>query len=331
MNRREIITRLGCAAALATASWPLAARAQQPATPVIGFLHLAKPDAYTHALAGLRRGLKEAGYVESRNVAIEYRWANDQFDRLPALAADLVHRQVAVIVAGGGATPALAAKAATSKIPIVVPFGSDPVKLGLITSLNRPGGNVTGVTFITTELSSKRLDLLRELVPQAMTVAHLVDPRGPTVDQQTRDMLAAARALGRNVIVVEARSDRDLETAFANLVKRKAGALVVGGFPFFSSNRDKVLALAARHSIPTIYPWREFAAAGGLMSYGADSVDAFRQGGAYAGRILNGSKPADLPFMQSTKFELVINMKTAKALGLSVPLTLQASADEVIE
>ena len=326
MKRREFITLLGGAAA-----WPLAARAQQPSMPVIGFLHAAKSDGYAHVVAGFRRGLEDAGFVVDRNVAIEFHWANDEPERLPMLAADLVRRRVAMIVAGGGAGPALAAKAATSTIPIVVAFGSDPVKLGLVASLNRPSGNVTGVTFITTELAGKRVDLLRELIPQVTTIAYLSDPRAPTVRPQTSDTLAAARALGRELIVLEARSERDFEPAFATLVERRAGALVVGAFPFFVSNRNRVVALAARYRVPAIYQYREFTIDGGLMSYGANLADAFRQGGSYAGQILKGAKPADLPFQQSTRFELVINLKAAKSLGLEIPPMLLARADEVIE
>ena len=330
MKRREFITLLGGAAV----AWPFSGRAQQPPMPVIGFLHTGIADAYTNVLAGFRQGLKEAGYVEGQNVAVEFRWANSQPQRLPELAADLVRRQVAVIVSGGGSHSALAVKTATSTIPIVLAFGSDPVRLGLVTSLNRPGGNVTGVTFNTTELMGKRLGLLTELVPQATTIAYLrTDPQSSTMvtEQMKSDMLAAARALGRQVIVLEVGSDRDLEAAFATLVDRRAGALVVSPSPILTSYRDKLVTLAARHKVPAIYADREFVAAGGLMSYGGDFVGAFRQAGVYVGRILKGTKPADLPIQQSTKFELVINLKTAKALGLIVPPTLLASADEVLE
>ena len=332
MRRRDFITLLGGAAVAPSILRPLGARAQQPAMPVIGFLHQGFSSPYTHILAAFRQGLKESGYVENQNVAIEYRWANNENDRLPELAADLVHRQVAVIVAGGGSFSAIAAKAATSTIPIVLAFGSDPVRLGLVASLNRPGGNVTGVTFLTTELVGKRLDLLRELVPQVTTVAYLAGDQRAVVNQdQLSDMLAAAGALGRQVAVVEARSDRDFEAAFATFVQRRAGGLVVGGSTVFDSNRDKLVALAAQHKIPAIFQAREYALDGGLMSYGASYVNAFRVGGLYVGRILKGATPANLPVEQSTRFELVINLKTAKALSLDVPLSLMIRADEMIE
>jgi putative ABC transport system substrate-binding protein len=310
---------------------PLAARAQQPAMPVVGFLHVAFPGPYTQQLLAFRQGLKQSGYVEGQNVAIEYRWANNENDRLPELAADLVRRQVTVIVAAGGPSSALAAKAATSTIPIVLVFGADAVRLGLVASLNRPGGNVTGVTFLTTELMAKRLELLRELIPQATTVAYLADLRSPvTGPEMLRDTLAAAGVLGRQIAVVEARSDRDFEPAFATFVERQAGALVVGPSQLFDSNRDQLVALAASHKMPAIYQAREYVLDGGLMSYGASQVDAFRVGGLYAGQILKG-EPANLPVQQATKVELVINLKTAKALGLEVPLSLMIRADEIME
>jgi putative ABC transport system substrate-binding protein len=327
MQRREFITLLGGAAA----AWPLAARAQQPTMPVVGFLHLAFPGPYTQQLAAFRQGLKQFDYVEGQNVVIEYRWANNENDRLPELAADLVRRQVALIVAAGGPPSALAAKAATSTIPIVLLFGADPVRLGLVQSLNRPGGNVTGVTFVTTELITKRLDLLCELVPQATTVGYLADPRSPSSDGMVRDTLAAAGVLGRELVVVEARSDRDFESAFATFVKRQASALVVAPSQLFDSNRDQLLALTARHKLPAIYQAREYVMDGGLMSYGASYGDTFRVAGLYVGQILKGDKPAGLPFQQATKLELVINLKTAKALGLEIPLSLMIRADEMIE
>jgi putative ABC transport system substrate-binding protein len=327
MKRREFITLLGGAAF----AWPLAARAQQPAMPVIGFLHVAFPGPYTQHLAAFRQGLKQSGYVEGQNVAIEYRWANNENDRLPELAADLVSRQVALIVAVGGPPSALAAKAATSTIPIVLVFGADPVKLGLVASLNRPGGNVTGVTFLTTELVAKRFELLCELVPQAMTIGYLADPRSPSSEGMRRDTLAAAGALGRELVVVEARGDRDFETAFATFIKRQAGSLIVAPSQLFDSNRDQLIALAARHKLPAIYQAREYVVDGGLMSYGAIYGDTFRVGGLYAGQILKGEKPASLPVQQATKIELVINLKTAKALGIEVPLSLMIRADEMIE
>jgi putative ABC transport system substrate-binding protein len=326
LRRREFITFLGGA----TVAWPLAARAQ-PAMPVIGFLHVAFPDPYTQQLVAFRQGLKQSGYVEGQNVAIEYRWANNENDRLPELAADLVRRQVALIVAVGGAPSALAAKAATSTIPIILVFGADPVQLGLVASLNQPGGNVTGVTFLTTELMAKRLELLRELIPQATTVAYLADLRSVVGQEMLHGMLAAAGMLGRQIVVVEARSDRDFEPAFATFVERQAGALVIGASSLFDSNRDQLVALAARHKMPAIYQTREYVLDGGLMSYGASYGDAYRLGGLYVGQILKGEKPANLPVQQATKVELVINLKTAKALGLEVPLSLMIRADEMIE
>jgi ABC-type uncharacterized transport system substrate-binding protein len=264
-------------------------------------------------------------------VAIEYRWANNEIDRLPELAADLVRRRVDLIVAAGGPPSALAAKASSSTIPIVLVFGADPVGLGLVESLNRPGGNVTGVTFLTTELMAKRLEFLRELIPQATTIAYLADPRSPSSGGMLRDTLAAAGVLGRKLVVVEAHSDRDFEPAFATFVERQAGALVVAPSQLFDSNRDQLVALAARHKMPTIYQAREYVVDGGLMSYGASYGDTFRVGGIYVGQILKGDKPANLPFQQATKLELVINLKTAKALGLEVPLSMMIRADEMTE
>jgi putative ABC transport system substrate-binding protein len=327
MKRREFITLIGGAAA----AWPLAARGQQPALPVIGFLHVAFPGPYTQQLIAFRQGLKQSGYVEGRNVAIEYRWAQNEFDRLPELAADLVRRRVALIVAAGGPPSALAAKAATSTLPIVLVFGADPVRLGLVDSLNRPAGNVTGVTFLTTELMEKRLELLRELVPRAATIAYLADQRTGTSEEMLRDTLAAAGVLGRELAVVGARSDRDFEPAFSTFVERNAGALVVAPSQLFDSNRDRLVALAARHKIPAIYQAREFVVDGGLMSYGASYGDTFRVGGLYVGQILKGEKPSNLPFQQATKLEFVINLKTAKTLGLEVPLSLMIRADEMME
>jgi putative tryptophan/tyrosine transport system substrate-binding protein len=325
MRRREFIAGLGSAAA-----WPLAARAQQPAPPEIGFLDPTSPEAAELILAGFRRGLKEAGYVEGKNVTIEYRWANNQPNVLPQLAADLVRRQVAVIVASGGVAAALAAKRATSTIPIVFVGGADPVKWGLVASLNRPGGNITGVTAILNELASKRLDLLRELVPQATTFGYLVgDQSDETQHDLTNDLLAAARALGRQVIVLECRRDSDFEAAFATLVQRQGSALIVSAFPLAFNNRQKILALAAHHKIPTIYAQGQYAFEGGLMSY--TGVGTPRQAAFdYVARILQGAKPVDLPVQQPTKFELVINLRTAKALGLTIPETLLATADTVI-
>jgi putative ABC transport system substrate-binding protein len=299
--------------------------------PVIGFMHAALPNSHAHVVSAFRQGLKQSGYVEGQNVAIEYRWAENQNDRLPELAIDLVRRQVAVLVSAGGAPSALAAKGATSTIPIVLVFGSDPVKLGLVASLSRPGGNVTGVTFITTELMAKRLDLLRELIPQANTVAYLADLRSIAGEDMLRDMQAAASTLKLQLAVMEARNDRDFEPALAAFIERQASALVVGASSLFDSNRDKLVALAARHKLPAIYQAREYVSDGGLMSYGASYADAFRLGGLYVGQILKGVNPGDLPVEQSVRIETVINLKTAKALDLEVPLSLLIRADELIE
>ena len=326
-RRREFIALIGGAAA----AWPLAARAQQPAMPVIGFLGLGSPRPMGRLVAAFRQGLAKAGYVEGQNVAIEFRWADfSQSARLPALAAELVHRQVAVIFTGGFGGPAFAAKAATSTIPIVFAYGGDPVKGGLVASLSHPGGNVTGVTAINAELVSKWLSLAGDLVPQATTVGFFSgDSSYLAYEDRKSQILAAARALGRQVIILETRSDLDYEAAFKTLVQREAGALIVSPSPFRNSN--EILALAARYKIPTIYPRRDYVEAGGLMSYAADYADTFRQAGVYTGRILAGAKPADLPVMLATKFELVINLKTAKALGLEISPTLLATAHEVIE
>jgi putative ABC transport system substrate-binding protein len=328
MKRREFITLLGGAAA----AWPLAARAQQqPAMPVVGFLGTASAGPFAHLVASLRRGLLETGFVEGRNVAIEYRWAEGQYDRVPALAADLVRRQVAVIVTVGGEPSAAAATAATATIPIVFNTGTDPVKLGLVASLARPGGNATGVNIFTTELTEKRLGLLRDLVPAAPTIAVLLNPNFPAAAANVREAEAAARAIGKQVVIFNASSDAEIETAFANLVQAQCRALLVGADPFFNSRRGLIVALAARHAIPAIYEWREFAEAGGLISYGTSLVEAYRQQGIYAGRILKGEKPAELPVVQLSKFELVINLNTAKALGLAIPPGVLAIANEVIE
>jgi putative ABC transport system substrate-binding protein len=326
MRRRAFITLLGGAAA----AWPLAAHAQQPAMPVIGFLN-STSDASGQAVAEFRRGLAETGYVEGRNVSVEYRWAEGQYDRLPALAADLARRQVAAIVTTGGIPSALAAKAATTTIPIVFTIGADPVEVGLVASLNRPGGNITGVSILNVELGPKRLELLHELLPMATIVALLVNPTNPNAEIQSRELQAAARTLGLELHVLHASAQRDFEPVLASLAQTRAGALLIGPDTFFVSQFEQLGALALRHAVPTISQYREFAVAGGLMSYGGRLDEPVRLAGLYAGRILKGEKPADLPVQQSTKVELVINLKTAKALGITFPLALLTRADEVIE
>ena len=325
MRRREFLTLLGGAAA----AWPLAARAQQPRMPVIGFLRSTSLADATHLVMSFRQGLQETGYVAGDNVAIEYRSAEDHLDRLPALVADLISRQAAVIV--GNHNAALAAKAATKVVPIVVVTGADPVRDGLVASINRPGANVTGVSFLAIELGPKRLDLLRQLVPNAATIAMLAYPDTPDTEAERRDVQAAAQAIGQQLIVLDIKSDRDIETAFATLVQRGASAMLAGIGSFTFSHRERIVTLAAKHAIPTIYGSREYVAAGGLMSYSTSIPDAYRQAGIYTGRILKGEKPADLPVMEPTKFELIINLKTAKALGLDVPDKVLALANEVIE
>jgi putative tryptophan/tyrosine transport system substrate-binding protein len=325
MKRREFITLLGSAAA----AWPIVAQAQQTATPVIGFLRSTSAADAAEFVIAFRQGLKDAGFVEGQNVAIEFRWAEGQNDRLTTHLAELIRRPVAVIV--GDAVPMLAAKAATTTIPIVFAAGGDPVGQGLVASLSRPGGNVTGVHFFAGVLGAKRLELLRQLVPKAKTIAMLVHPNTPNTEAERRDVQAAAQTIGEQLIIVDASSDGDIDTAFATFVQRGAGALLTGSGPFLTSHRVRLVALAVRHALPAIYSQREYPAAGGLMSYGASVADAYRQAGTYAGRILRGEKPADLPVMRSTKFEFVINLKTAKSLGLEIPSNLLATADEVIE
>ena len=328
MQRRAFITLFGGAAV----AWPLAAHAQQPAMPVVGFLGSTSPDLYADRLRLFRQGLNETGYVEGRNVAFEFRWADGRYDRLPDLVADLVHRRVTVIVAAGTTSGALAAKAATATIPIVFSAGGDPVQLGLVASLNRPGGNVTGMTIWNVELMPKRQELIRELVPSATNMALLTNPTNPTsADAETKHAQAAARGLGLKLHVLNASTESEIDAVLATLGQRGINALLIGSDVFFFDHRGQIVALAASHSIPTIYDRREFAAAGGLISYGASILDAYRQVGVYVGRILKGERPADLPVMLPTKFELSINLKTAKTLGLSVPSTLIGRADEVFE
>jgi putative ABC transport system substrate-binding protein len=328
MRRREFITILSGAAA----AWSLAVCAQQAPMPVIGFLSSASPmPPFTSFVAALRQGLNEAGYVEGRNLAIEYRWAENQYHRLPELAADLVHRRVEVIVASGANPPIAAAKAATSTIPIVFTGADDPVRHGLVASLNRPGGNVTGMTLFTAELEAKRLELLRELVPGAAKIAVLLNPNNPNLEAQVQEVGKAGSALGAQVTILQAGTPADIEAAFAELIRVGSSALSVGADAFFQSRREQIVALAARHALPVIYPFRDPVLVGGLISYGNSIPESYRQAGLYAARILKGEKPADLPVIQPTKFELVVNLKTAKALRLDVPLRLQQLADEVIE
>jgi putative tryptophan/tyrosine transport system substrate-binding protein len=328
MKRRAFITLLGGAAA----AWPLAARAQQPAMPVIGFLNGQTPDEYAHLVAAFLQGVNQAGYVEGQNVAIEYRWAQGQFDRLPAMAADLIGRNVAVIAATGSDASARAAKAATSMIPIVFTSGADPVTSGLVASLNRPGGNVTGIHFLAAALGAKRLGLLHDLVPKATRIAVLVNPANARVAEVTlRDTPKAARAIGLQIQVLNASTNQEIEAAFATIVRDRADALFIPGDGFFSSRRSQFVTLAARDRIPTSCSNRQMVEAGLLMSYGTNTADMFRQVGMYTANILKGAKPADLPVVQSTKFEFVINMQAARALGIEVPPQLLASADEAIE
>jgi ABC-type uncharacterized transport system substrate-binding protein len=324
MRRRELIMFVGGAAA-----WPLAARAQQRAMPVIGFLHQASPEVAAAPRAAFEQGLKEAGFIEGQNLRIEFRWAESHYDRLPELAADLIRRQVAVIIAS---TPTMqTAKAATTTIPIVFVSADDPVRLGFVASFNRPGGNATGVYFLIAALEAKRAELLREVVPKAATIALLLDPSFPSAGAQSREMQEALRSFGLNLLVLNAGNASEIDAAFATLVQEGAGALAVAATGVYFYRREQLVALAARHRVPTVYPWREAVAAGGLMSYGSSVADAYRQAGIYSGHILKGANPADLPVQQSVKVELAINLKTAKALGLTFPITLLARADEVIE
>jgi len=327
LRRREFITLLGGAA-----TWPLAARAQQPPMPLIGYLGVSSFEKSAgRSLHAFKRGLAESGYVEDRNVTIEYRWADDEYDRLPALAVELVQRGVEVLVAAGSPA-ALPAKAATTVIPIVFMIGSDPVELGLVAGLNRPGGNLTGVAYLNVEVAPKRLELLHELIPTAKSIALLVNPANPVVaDAQAKELQAAISTLGLNLMLVKASNPLEMEDAFATLVRERVEALQIGVDPLFGNHVDQLVALAARHKVPTIYPWREFTAAGGLMNYGSSIPDAFRQVGVYTGQILKGAKPADLPVQRPTKLQFVLNLKAAKALDLNIPPTLLAIADEVIE
>jgi putative ABC transport system substrate-binding protein len=329
MRRRDFITLLGGAAA-----WPLAAQAQQPAMPVIGFLNASSPDLFAHIVHAFRLGLNETGYVEGQNVTVEYRWAENQYDRLPALAADLVRRRVSVITTGSATLAAFAAKAATATIPIVFLTGADPVGVGLVRSLNRPGGNLTGITTLNTEITPKRLEVLRELLPTTTTMAVLVNPiNSPiTVEVERKQAREAAHTLGlQTIYVLQASTERDLDSAFSNVIQLRAGGLVIVGDTFFSAKSAELAALASRHAVPTISPYRDFVTAGGLMSYGGSITELYRLLGVSTGRILKGELPADLPVQQVTKVDFVINLKTAKALGLEVPPTLLARADEVIE
>ena len=326
-SRREFLMLLGGAAA----AWPFATRAQQAAMPVVGYLSSRSPDDTTHLLAGFRQGLADGGFVEHQNVTIEYRWALGQYDQLPALATELTRLPVVVVISTGGEPAALAAKAATSTIPIVFGTGTDPVKAGLVASYNRPGGNATGINFQTADMETKRLGLLHELMPQAKNIAFLYNPKFAAAEGQLHDVREAARTLGLQINALHASTDVEINAAFRAMVQQQTTALILAADPFFDTRRSQLVVLAAYNSLPAIYQFREYAAAGGLMSYGIDAVDAYRQIGLYTARILKGARPIDLPVMQPTKFELVINLKTAKTLGLTVPDTLLARADEVIE
>jgi putative ABC transport system substrate-binding protein len=327
MRRREFITLLGGAAA----AWPIVARAQQSAMPVIGYLHLASAAPFARFVAAFKAGLKEGGYAEGENVTIEYRWAEGQRDRLPGLVADLVRRGVAAIATGGAEFPALAAKDATKTIPVVFVVGDDPVKLGIVSSLARPASNVTGISLLTASLESKRFGVLREMIPKAQSIAALIDPSRVLAQTQIDELRAAAAQAGVRLSIVHAITEADFAPAFAQMVAQNVGAVQVCANPFFMARRHQLVALAARHRLPAVYEWRDFVEAGGLMSYGTDLADAYRQSGVYIARILKGATPSDLPVMQAVRFEFVINLSTAKALGLDVPPMLLARADEVIE
>ena len=326
MKRRDFIAGVGAAAA-----WPVVGRAQQAAMPVVGFLSTESPGQFIHLVSAFRRGLNEAGFVEHRNIGIEYRWAEGKYDRLPALAADLVGQRVTAIAATGGTLSGLAVKQATSSIPIVFVAGNDPVQTGLVPRLNRPGGNITGVTIMTTPLGAKRLEVLRDLIPQATIIGVLLNPTGSTGPEQIKELQQAAGALSQELRIVRATTEREIESAFATLTQQRIDALIVSTDPFFNSRRDQIVALAARHGIPANYALREYTDAGGLISYGTRRSEAYRQAGVYIGRILKGEKPADMPVMQPTNLELVINLKTAKSLGLTISREFLLRADEVIE
>jgi putative tryptophan/tyrosine transport system substrate-binding protein len=327
IGRRELLAALGGAAA----AWPLAVRAQQGKMPVIGILASVSPAPYAPFIAAIKEGLRQTGYVEGRNVAIEYRWAEGQYDRLPQLASELVESGVAVMILVGGGATTTAAKAATATIPIVVVMGDDPVKTGAVVALNRPGGNVTGVSLLSVAMEAKRLQLLRELAPNVSVIAIVLNPNNPQADEQLQELQDAGHALGVQVEPFKAGSPSEIDTAFLNLVERRAGALLMAADAFFNTRREQFIVLSARHALPAIFPYREFPAAGGLMSYGTSLADAYRQEGIYAGRILKGEKPAEMPVQQAVKIELVINLQTAKSLGLTIPLALLGRADEVIE
>jgi putative ABC transport system substrate-binding protein len=328
MKRREFMTLLG---GIAAASWPLTARAQQPAMPVVGFLHTGSSAAFSHLAAAFREGLKSTGFIEGQNVLIEYRWAEGRYEHLPRLATELVRREVAVIVATGGNLSGVAAKAATTTIPIVFQAGSDPVEAGLVSGLSRPTGNITGVSIISPELAAKRLEVLHEAIPTARNIAFLVNPESLNAEQEKKEVEAAGRALGHQIHAFNVVNERDFDAAFVSFAREKDDAVIIASDPLFTSQRGRLVALADRHSLPAIYPFREFAQAGGLISFGASISEAFRQVGIYTGRILKGEKSTDLPVQLPTRFEFVINLKTAKALGFNFPITLLGRADEVIE